>query len=302
MRHYSRRGALLRPPVGPGTVMRHYTRRGCPLSSGRPGRRNAALHLVAAARSLRGGTPECQGVEGRRAEGRSVTGRPSGWPAREEDRRKPAYIPCFRDAALQQRGCGCVSVGRCRASRTGRARPGWPVRPPAVTRRHGRSGPGGAVTPWYRAPPGAGAHSRRGERPCPTAAARLPRPVRPIGGNTALPRPGPYTSPPEPRRGVRPRGAIDRDARGWNAVLPRRPPARYAQHHGCGVRPRRPFGRATWSGTSPGTWRYRTWAAPTPGDLRTAPGLITTDHRAGCNARLRRPPGRPEGKGHPRQV
>jgi len=37
-------GVPLRPPVGPVTVMRHYTRRGCPLSSGRPGRRNAALH------------------------------------------------------------------------------------------------------------------------------------------------------------------------------------------------------------------------------------------------------------------
>ncbi len=101
--------------------MRHYSR------WRRPGRCNAALQPVAAARSLRGGTPERRRVEGRRGGG---AGRPSGWPARDEDRGKPAHIPCFRDAALQQRGYGCVSASRCRASRAARARPGWPVRSP----------------------------------------------------------------------------------------------------------------------------------------------------------------------------
>lgn len=165
----------------------------------------------------------------------------------EEDGRKPAHVPRFRDEALQENGCACVSAGRCRALRTGRQYPRWLVRPPRCNAALQRGTPRGPRDARGRGQPRAGverpghaagcnaalprpwaltdcnaalqrtarcwAAQGCGQSACPAEAVRIPWPVRPIGGNAALQRPGACVTPHERRRGMRPRGAIDRGTR-----------------------------------------------------------------------------------------
>ena len=248
-------------------------------------------------------------MEGRRGVGWGVTGRPSGWPARDEERGKPAHSPCFRDAARQRRGCGCVSAGRCRASRAGRVCRGWPVRAADGTTALRPVRSRGAATRRYRAAPGAGARTRRGESACPAVAARLPRPVRPLGGDSALPRPGPSVTPPERRRDVCPRGALDRGTRAGGTRCHRaaRPHGTRSTRDAAFARVVRVVGqrgrarRRARGVTAPGPPRHRVTSVRCPGRSRPTTGLAVmrhygvrrtdprpTEHPGGCNAALRR--------------